>query len=59
MLLCPVCHEPLVDDERGAHARADTDLTVRTRAIYICCARLRAATPWAIPSRRRAAVVTF
>ena len=41
------------------HVRADTGLTVRARAIYIYCARPRAATPWAIPSRRPAAVVTF
>ena len=47
MLLCPVCHEPLVDDERrGAACAADTSLTVRARAIYIYCARPRAATPW-------------
>ena len=39
--------------------RADTGLTVRARVIYIYCARPRAATPWAIPSRRHAAVVTF
>ena len=38
------------------HVRADTGLTVRARAIYICCAHPRAATPWAIASRRRAAV---
>ncbi|MFR7670330.1 MAG: putative RNA methyltransferase [Collinsella sp.] len=59
MLLCPVCHEPLVDDERGA-ACAGGHRFDRAREGYLYLLRSsRVATPWAIPSRRRAAAVTF
>ena len=58
MLLCPVCHEPLVDDERGAACTGGHRFD-RAREGYLYLLRSSKSGDWAIPSRKRAAVVSF